>query len=333
MAIKFSISLTTDKLVASEYPALATEIERLGFERLYVSDDLGFRPVWPVLTLIAQATKTITLGPGLVNPRLAHPVYHASNLLLVDELSNGRAVCTIGVGPPDEWLGTHTPKRLKMMRETMDIMRQAIDRKGQDYEGEYFSVSKLVQFNHGPKRDIPIMIGSWGPQVCELAGKIAAGLQAGCVADVGYFSFLRDQMYSGARSVGRDPAALRLEQAAFWCLSEDPAEALEEMRNHVVDYISLLDVLAERMGVEPDRIAAIAKARDAGDREGARRLVSDEIIHKFGVVGSPKSVIPHLEDLVAAGATSVVVGPPLGPKQYSFDVIRMVAERIMPHFS
>ncbi|HJQ18514.1 MAG TPA: LLM class flavin-dependent oxidoreductase [Allosphingosinicella sp.] len=332
MAVPFSMSLTTDKNVASEYPALAAEIERLGFDTLYISDDLGFRPVWPLLTLAAAATKTIKLGPGLINPRLAHPVYHASNLLLLDELSNGRAVCTIGVGPPNEWLNTHHQKRLRMMRETMDIMRQVIERDWKDYEGEYFSVGKVVQFNHGPVRDIPITIGSWGPQVCELAGKIAAGVQTGCVADVGYFSHLRDQMYAGARSVGRDPAKLTLENATFWCITEDPREAIEWMRDHIVDYMALCDVVSERMGVEPDRIQAIIRAREMGDREGGRRLVSDEIVHKLCIAGSPESVIPHIEQLIDAGATSIVVGPPLGIKPFSFDVLRMVAERIIPHF-
>ncbi|HKQ81659.1 MAG TPA: LLM class flavin-dependent oxidoreductase [Steroidobacteraceae bacterium] len=332
MAVKFKISLTTDSYPATAYAALAAEIERLGFDTIYVSDDLPFRPVWPVLTLIAQTTKTIKLGPGLVTPRLAHPVYHASNLLVLDEISNGRAVCAVGVGGGNEMICGLVAKPVRMMREAMDIMHQMIERKQKRYEGEFFSVGETLRFHHGPERNIPLIMGSWGPQVCELAGKVAAGVQAGCVADIAYFSHLRERMIAGARSVGRDPAGLAFEAASFWCLSEDRAEALELMRSHLVDYIPICNVLCERMGVERERIDAITRARDTGDREGGKRLISDEIIRRFAVAGTPEGVIPHIEELVAAGATSVVVGPPLGVKPYDLDVLRMLAKRIVPHF-
>ena len=75
-----------------DYVPLAQQIENYGFDELHVADDLIMKPAWPILTLIGQHTNRITLGPAIVTPMIAHPVYHAANLVALDELTGGRAI-------------------------------------------------------------------------------------------------------------------------------------------------------------------------------------------------------------------------------------------------
>ena len=104
MTIKFSIDLNGLYSVEEDI-RLAKLVEGYGFDEIHVVDDLGYRPAWPRLALIASHTSRIKLGPWLVTPRIVHPAYHAANLAELDEISQGRAVFCLGRGGFMEMLG------------------------------------------------------------------------------------------------------------------------------------------------------------------------------------------------------------------------------------
>ena len=82
----------------SEYIRLGQIIEDNGFDRIYVYDDLMFYPSFPILSLIAEHTNRIELGPCLVNGFYRHPALIASNAAFLDAVSNGRSILGLGRG-------------------------------------------------------------------------------------------------------------------------------------------------------------------------------------------------------------------------------------------
>ncbi len=99
----------------SEYIRMAQNIGRYGFDELHVADDLLLRPTWPILALIGHHTAHMKVGPAIITPRLAHPAYHASNLVALDEVTNGRAVCGVGRGGFNPLIGIdHSDKPMKV---------------------------------------------------------------------------------------------------------------------------------------------------------------------------------------------------------------------------
>ncbi|MFI5268715.1 MAG: LLM class flavin-dependent oxidoreductase, partial [Chloroflexota bacterium] len=94
---RFGIQLHTDWPLR-EYPRLARTIEDYGFGELTVHDVIWNRPLWPVLTLIAEHTSRLLIGPDVTHPFARHPVVTAANVAAIDELSGGRAILGVGQG-------------------------------------------------------------------------------------------------------------------------------------------------------------------------------------------------------------------------------------------
>ena len=116
-----------------EYPALARAVESHGaFSELTVHDVVWWRPVWPILTLVAEHTERVLVGPDVTHPYLVHPAVTAQNVAALDELSRGRAALGVGRGSFLEPLGVprrDSVKRVRALAEEagafLDVRREA----------------------------------------------------------------------------------------------------------------------------------------------------------------------------------------------------------------
>ena len=72
-----------------EYITIAKNIERLGFDRIYIYDDLMYYPSWPILSLIAEHTKKIGLGPCVVNGFYRHPAIKEAAVIAISDEDDG----------------------------------------------------------------------------------------------------------------------------------------------------------------------------------------------------------------------------------------------------
>jgi 5,10-methylenetetrahydromethanopterin reductase len=331
MPVKLSL------MIAGTYPMrdyvwMAKAAEDYGLDELHVADDLIMRPAWPILTLIGEHTARIRVGPAIVTPVIAHPAYHASNLVVLDELTGGRAVCGIGRGGLNPLIGITRPRQTgKMLREAVAIMRRMIARDATPYSGEFFHAAAELRFHHEPvRREIPLFIGTWGPKIAQLGGEIAIGIKADCVADPVYLGELRANVHTGARAAGRDPAASEIIVGPLCSISRDREAALRTIRHLLAIYLPFLSPMKERIGIDEAQVRRANQAYLAGDYAQAERLVPEAAIRAFSLTGTPREVIPHIENLVAAGATHVAFGPPHGPDFR--ETIRLIGEEIVPHF-
>lgn len=331
MGLKFSVQLNGSFPVAriGEY---AKRIEHYGFDELYIADDLPIRPAWPLLTLAGAATSRIRIGPGLVTPQIAHPVYHAMNLLVLDELTHGRAICGIGRGAFGSMLGIEKPERpLQMLREAYQIMKHVISGRSEAFAGEYFQTTATFHLGFEPVReDIPIWIGTWGPKTATLAGKYAAGIMATCVRNPVLMSQLRDRVFNGAVASGRDPAQLEIITSPIVSIAEDPQAARETILDLLVYLMPVMTPMQYDLGITVSLMNEITSAANSGDRSKAHRLVPDVAVRAFTLTGTPGDIVSQIEEIVDAGANHVSFGPPLGP-----DVDRaldLIANKVLPCF-
>jgi len=331
MAIKFSVMMA-GTLPLADYAAKAVAIERLGFDEVHIADDLIMRPAWPILTLIAQATTRLRLGPAIVTPRVAHPVYHAANLAALDELSGGRALCGVGRGGFNPLIGVPQPERtLTLLRETIEVMQHVLAGSHGGYAGEMFQVAPEFALQYAPvQRHLPIFIGSWGPRCAELAGRVAAGLKADCTWNPRYLAELRTRIEAGARRAGRDPAQIELTVGPLCSIGPDSAVAARAMRRFLALYLPYLEPMTTAAGITQDEARAAAEAHARGDFDALDHLVSDDALRAFTATGTPAGIIPQIEAIVAAGATHIAFGPPLGP---DFDAaLATIGRDVLPYF-
>lgn len=313
MTTRFSIMMT-GALPMSAYGPLAATVEALGFDELHIADDLIFRPAWPILALAAQATTRIRLGPAIVTPQVAHPVYHAANLAALDELSGGRAVFGIGRGGFNQLLGIERQHSMQILREAVAMVRRMLAGERSAVEGRFFRASPDLFFQFEPvRREIPLFIGTWGPKISELAGEIASGIKADCTWNPDYLAQLRQRLHAGAGKAGRDPATLDLTVGPLCSIAEDRDAAERAARRMLALLLPFLAPMTAAAGITEAQIDAASGAMLRGDEEAAIAAVPAAAVRAFCACGTPGDIIAQVRDMVAAGATHVAFGPPLGP--------------------
>jgi 5,10-methylenetetrahydromethanopterin reductase len=314
-----------------EYIPMAQLAESYGVDDIHVGDDIILRPAWPILTLIAEHTEHVRLGTGVTTSTLAHPAYHAAHLALLDELSGGRAVCGISRGGFNALLGIGLEKPLTLVRETVEVINRMLARDTAPYEGEYFNCSPALVFDHEPSRArVPLFIGTWGPKMSRLAGRIAAGIKVDCVADPSYFATLVENVCAGAREAGRNPDELEIMASPLCTISTDREAARSATKRKLAMYYPFLHPLTEIAGVTQAEIDAANGAYLAGDLDLAETLVSEAVVDALSISGTPDDVMPMVDALVEAGANHIGFGftGDLGP---GFEEsMTLIGEQLVP---
>lgn len=153
----------------------AAEIERLGFDSVWVRDHVVYQPhsheesdpthLEPLIVLsgMAAQTHTIKLGTATLIPH-RHPIYTAGTLASLDHVAGpGRLIAGFGLGNYDHEfaaLGMANLDRKALLREQVQVMRglwNAGDQ-GLSFAGEFYEF-KNVSIAPRPTTEIRIMYG------------------------------------------------------------------------------------------------------------------------------------------------------------------------------
>lgn len=177
-----------------EWCDLARKVEATGYSALHLADhylgpgpaiaDTGHRvqmiAAIPAMTAAAMVTDTLRIGSRMLCVGYHHPTILAKEVATIDMLSEGRLELGLGAGwlvNEYEALGIPFPsagERITLLRETVEMMKQAFSGQELDYRGSlvhavgYEQVPAPIQQPHPP-----IMIGGGAPKVLGLAGELA----------------------------------------------------------------------------------------------------------------------------------------------------------------
>jgi len=175
-----------------QYPGLARAVESYAFDELTVHDIVWWRPVWPILALVAEHTERVLVGPDVTHPYLRHPADTAACLAGIDELSGGRAILGLGAGSMLDPLGLAATRPRTAVRETAELIRRLLARDRAAYEGELFSADPQAQFFWEPARPrVPIFVGTLGPRMVAEAALWADELRPAGIFAPGFFRDLQ----------------------------------------------------------------------------------------------------------------------------------------------
>jgi 5,10-methylenetetrahydromethanopterin reductase len=276
--MEVGLGLQSDKR-PEEYIAIARRAEAAGFDVVSVFHDLLFQPAIVPLTLIAEATERVRLGPAALNARTLHPIELAGQAAALDLVSNGRAYLGVTDGAWLDRLGLEPGAPLARMQETAEIVRRlfAGDRSG--FAGEHFTLAPDTGFGYTPLRDrIPLMIGTWKPRMAALAGRIADEVKIGGCANPDMVRLMRDW-------IGNDEVGIVV--GAVTVVDEDGDRARAHAQREVEMY---LDVVGEN---DPT-------------------FDGPPTLERFAFAGTPEEVAAHAHRLYDAGAKRVEFGTPQG---------------------
>lgn len=151
---------TSGTPVIEQLVSVAQNVEKLGFEGLWVTDAFarGFPTLDPLVLLgaLAATTKTIELGTCVVQIPLRHPVEHAHRVQTLNLLSQGRLRFGVGSGSTkadfDAIQGDYEA-RFKTLPAYLEVMRRTWN--GEGVYGNPISIWPGTE--GGP----PVMLGAW----------------------------------------------------------------------------------------------------------------------------------------------------------------------------
>ncbi len=321
-------------------------------ESARVMDDAGMDTVWlaeaypwwrkhgmeargstVVSALMAQATKRLTIGWGIISPFTRHPVQVAMDARVVQEAA-GPGRFLLGFGTSKIFLNNarmQTKKTLGPMRDAVSIVRGVLSGGRFEYDGETWSadVPALAPDAEAPRDVPPVYVAATAPKMQALAGEIGDGCLTPSIttpafvrytcgnvkADVDIGCTVVASIHESDRAAGREGAR---EIAGMY------------LANKVQNIKGAADTLLELAGIDVDEIRPVAEAMERGGRLAAKEQVTDSILDRCRpIAGTPEDCIAAIEEYRDAGCTHVMLEL-WGENRH--EQIRIFGERVLPHF-
>jgi 5,10-methylenetetrahydromethanopterin reductase len=329
----FSFGISGGKPIG-EYIRLAKLAEEFNFHTLSIFDDLMFKPAWPILYVVAQHTERIKLGPSVSNPYLIHPAILAENVVMLDEISQGRAYMGIGRGAFLDFVNVEAKRALTAVPEAIELMRHLWRREQGPYQGKVFQTTDHARLHWEPERSsIPVMVGTWGPKMCHMAGKVADEVKAGAMWSDTYGQYMWEHIAAGAQEAGRDPKEVGLVFGPLTSIAEDGEEAKQFAKRTLAFYLPYLSPMPEYLGVEAEFVTRVQALTGQGDFAAAAALMPQWLLDHFALYGTPSQVIEGIERMVATThVTRIEFGMPHGP-QGSESALHLLGKHVLPYYA
>ncbi|HWM34063.1 MAG TPA: TIGR03617 family F420-dependent LLM class oxidoreductase [Pseudolysinimonas sp.] len=277
------------------------------------------------LTLAARGTERITLTSGIAVAFARSPMTIAMAANDIQLVSGGRFLLGLG-----SQVKAHIERRFSMpwsqpaarMAEYVEAVRAIWQAwatgERLTFTGEFYSHTLMSPFfdpGPNPHGNPPIWIAAVGEGMAETAGRVADGVIGHSFTTRRYLDEVTiPAIARGRDAAGRDAASVGLSVPAFVAVGNDQASldlAIEATRRQVAFYGStpayrgVLEL--HGWGEAAERLHA-ASTRGQWDEMG--RVVTDEMLAEFAVVGSPAEVAAGVRDRFAGRVTRLSFNAP-----------------------
>jgi probable F420-dependent oxidoreductase len=260
-----------------------------------------------MLAVAARETSTIRLGHFVTNPATRDPTVLASAYATLQDLSDGRMAMGIGRGDSAVRYIGRQPMKVAEFERSCAMVRDFMNGREVEWNDKQLQL-KWVRPELPP---IPMWIAGYGPRALAVAGRVADGVIIQ-LADPEIIQWIMDTARRAAEEAGRDPGELRCIVGAPAHISDDLADAREQVRwfpamvsNHVLD---LIDRYGADGSAVPKALTDYVQARkfydyDEQSRVGAKHgeFVTDEICDRFCVLGTAEQARAKLQELQGIG--------------------------------
>jgi F420-dependent oxidoreductase-like protein len=317
-----TIEISRDARQALDF---ALEAEQLGLDTCWVAEAWG-SDAPSVLGYLAARTSRMQLGAGIIQVGTRSPVAIAQAALTLAELSQGRFVLGLGASGPQVIEGLHGApfaRPLTRMRESIQIIRQAFAGEKISFSGSTVRIprpgpARPMRLSMPANDGIPIYIAALSPKMLELTGEIADGWLGTSFVPEGSDAFF-SHLDAGLAASGRIRADLDICQGAEIAIFDDE----DAMRAHVASRKRELAFSIGGMGTAGTNFYNAAYSRQgwsgvtgeilrrwqAGDRDGAAALVTDEMVLATTLIGTPDMVRDRLRVWRDTGVDTVRLYP------------------------
>jgi F420-dependent oxidoreductase-like protein len=304
----------------------ALEAEKLGLDVCWVAEAWGSDAPSP-LGYLAARTDRMLLGSGVMQLGTRTPVAIAMTALTLAELSDNRFLLGLGPSGPQVIEGLHGlpfARPLRRMRETIEVIRQAFSGEKIVYAGAEFQIprpdgeGRPMRLSLTANSNIPIYVASMSPKMLELTGAMADGWLGTSFVPEGaaaYFTHLDVGIAATGRSrrdldvcQGAEVAFLPDDEAVSRHIASRKKELAFSLGGMGSGRTNFYNDAYSRQGWA-DAAASIRERWQAGDRQGAMELISDEMVLSTTLIGTEAMVRKRLAVWREAGVDTVRLYP------------------------
>ena len=334
--ISFGVTILPDPPYA-RFLELIALAERHGFEYAWTYDShVLWQESVPLLTVAARETSKIKLGQFVTNPGTRDPTVLASAYATMHDLSDGRMVMGVGRGDSAVRYIGRQPMKVAEFERSCAMIRDFMNGR----EVHWNDKDLQLKWVRPELPEIPMWVAGYGPKALAVAGRLGDGVIIQ-LADPEIIAWIMDTARNAAEDAGRDPSQLKCIVGAPSHVTDDVADAREQVRwfpamvsNHVMDLI-------ERYGADgsavPKALTDYVQARKFYDynehsRVGAKHgeFVPDEICDRFCVLGTVEQATDKLRELESIGVDQFNIYLMTHDQD---ETLRLYGDRIIPQFA
>jgi 5,10-methylenetetrahydromethanopterin reductase len=296
-----------------QLPEFASEVERLGYDELWVVEDCFFAGGLTLAATALAATSRIRVGVGLLPTAVRNPAIAAMELATLANVHPGRLDVAFGHGV-ESWMrqiGARPRNRLVVLEETIGVVAELLAGRSVSIDGEFVSLND-VALDHPPTTPPRLLVGTTGRQGLEIAGRHADGilLPQGATPDA----------VRWARSIttAANPGATTAVYSWVW-IDDDPARAHAALRPELAGWRT------------KGRYPELARRAPAPDRAAvAPDAEIDAALDEMALVGDAAACAAAVHRLADAGTDSVVLRPSVADgrahvRRFASDVLPLLA--------
>lgn len=306
--------------------------EDLGFDPITFADTVSLarfhaRDPYVYLALAAGATRTATIGTCVTNPLTRHLSVTANAIASIDDLCPGRTVLGIGTGDTAVHLVGLERARLGPMREALEVLRGLLDGTPVEHRG-----ARLT--SNWRKPELPIFLAAGGPATLALGGELANGVITLAGLDQDVLAYVRAGVAEGEARAGRTPGSTPIWVDGLVSIGPERQATRDAIRPRIASLANHNFRVAFH-GVPDERLAEVRAFREAYDETdlgpGSKnaRLVTDYMLDRFGIVGTPADAIARFETLAEQGVETFLIAQPFTQAEREV-VLETVGREVIP---
>lgn len=347
-------------------PDLPREIERLGFDSLWIPDShMIASDCYAVMALAAMNTSRIRIGTGvsIAGTRIAPVTAHS--IATINRIAPGRVFLGLGTGHTAMRTMGYDPIPPREFREYVRVTCELLRTGEADFT--WRGKTRHIQFMHRQlglidlETPIPVLVAANGPEALKIAGEYGDGRVSADNEPAELMPHSQAAIREAARAVGRTlPTTYHAATLAFACVMR-PGETLRSER--VIEQAGPMSVAYLRYWYEwykksgsdaliPAEIRSewieflehVNKLETAEDRRylelhdghctyqvpSERRFVTPNVIRAArGYVGEPDEIIAMLREREKAGLHEIAILPPI---HCAREVFRDFAEQVIARY-
>ncbi len=298
------------KMPISDIISCAIAAEKAGFSHVSLAESF-YRDAAVLGTAIATNTTKIKFGSSIFPIPTRTPFQIAMATATLSEISCNR-VGFIGLGVGyrsriEKYFGIKIENSLDRMKEYVMVLRGLLSGQDYTYRGRFFSFESFPKLT-SQRMNIPILFGSSGPKMIDLAGQIADGLVLNSIGTPDYFKEAISIFQESVKRSNRRNRKFEIASSVIFSVDDKHEKAINAAKPDVLFYVLYpeLDPVIEKTPYV-DRIKNIRKEYSDGNHKKALSLISDEMAEDLSIAGTPKECRKKIQTLYNHGITMPII--------------------------